>query len=152
MESVALLLGLYEDHGVVAECAAHQRRQERLPVRLLARAQSHKLLPQVPGNYLQGFSGFIFNSKLFVSRLYPSLYNFLNLRYSFEIKLIITGKKSCAIQYHLKNIFLVSLTKILYVLGRVSEPACFGTALVPGILNPEPAPAPGNREQKYGFF
>ena len=104
MKSVALLLGLYEDHGVVAECAAHQRRQERLPVRLLARAQSHKLLPQVPGNYLQGFSGFIFNSKLFVSRL--SLYNFLNLRYSFEIKLIITGKKSCAIQYHLKNIFL----------------------------------------------
>ena len=33
---------------------------------------------------------------------------------------------------------------------RVSEPACFGTA--PGIFNPEPAPAPGKREQKFGFF
>ena len=37
---------------------------------------------------------------------------------------------------------------------RVSEPACFGTApaLAPGIFNPDPAPAPGNREQKFGFF
>ena len=39
---------------------------------------------------------------------------------------------------------------------RVSEPACFGTAPAPGIFNPEPAPAqapaPGKREQKFGFF
>ena len=33
---------------------------------------------------------------------------------------------------------------------RVSEPTCFGTA--PGIFNPEPAPAPGKREQKFVFF
>ena len=36
------------------------------------------------------------------------------------------------------------LTKMGHVPeGRVSEPACFGTA---------PAPAPGKREQKFGFF
>ena len=35
---------------------------------------------------------------------------------------------------------------------RVSEPACFGTAPAPEIFNPEPAPAPGKREQKFGFF
>ena len=35
---------------------------------------------------------------------------------------------------------------------RVSEPACFGTAPAPGIFNPEPAPAPSKREQKFGFF
>ena len=36
--------------------------------------------------------------------------------------------------------------------NRVAEPACFRTAPAPGILNPEPAPAPGKREQKFGFF
>ena len=38
--------------------------------------------------------------------------------------------------------------------GRVLEPACFGTAPAPRIFNPEPAPspAPGKREQKFGFF
>ena len=35
---------------------------------------------------------------------------------------------------------------------RVSEPACLGMAPAPGIFNPEPAPAPGKREQKFGFF
>ena len=40
------------------------------------------------------------------------------------------------------------------VVTRVSEPACFGTAPAPGIFNPESAaaPAPGKREQKFGFF
>ena len=35
---------------------------------------------------------------------------------------------------------------------RVSEPACFGMAPSPEIFNLEPAPAPGKREQKFGFF
>ena len=38
------------------------------------------------------------------------------------------------------------------MISRVSEPACFGMAPAPGIFNPEPAPAPGKREQKFGFF
>ena len=36
--------------------------------------------------------------------------------------------------------------------ARVSEPACFGTASAPEIFYPEPAPAPGEREQCWNFF
>ena len=36
--------------------------------------------------------------------------------------------------------------------SRVSEPACFGAALAPGIFYPEPVPAPGKREQDFGIF
>ena len=37
---------------------------------------------------------------------------------------------------------------------RVSEPACFGAALAPGIFYPEPAPAlaPGKREHNFRIF
>ena len=40
----------------------------------------------------------------------------------------------------------------LFTTGRVSEPACFGTAPASGIFNPEPAPAPGKRKKKFNFF
>ena len=36
------------------------------------------------------------------------------------------------------------------IVGRVSEPACFGAA--PGILYPEPAPVPDKREHNFGFL
>ena len=36
--------------------------------------------------------------------------------------------------------------------ARVSEPACFGAAPAPEIFYPEPAPAPGKREQNVGTF
>ena len=36
--------------------------------------------------------------------------------------------------------------------SRVSEPACFGAAPAPEIFYPEPAPAPGKREQNVGTF
>ena len=36
--------------------------------------------------------------------------------------------------------------------GRVLESACFGTAPALRIFNPEPAAAPGKREQNFGFF
>ena len=35
------------------------------------------------------------------------------------------------------------------IVGRVSEPACFGAA--PGILYPEPAPVPDKRDHNFGF-
>jgi len=53
VKAVALLLGLYEDHGVVPEGAADEGGQQRLSVRLLPRPQPHEFLTQVPSHYLR---------------------------------------------------------------------------------------------------
>jgi hypothetical protein len=58
---MALLLGLDKDHGMVAKGAADQSGQERLPIRLFACAQAHKLLSQIPGHHLQKFMKYYCN-------------------------------------------------------------------------------------------
>ena len=39
---------------------------------------------------------------------------------------------------------------VVVVFGRFSEPSCFGAAPAPGFYYPEPAP--GKREDNFGFF